>query len=182
MSYVQQYGSYYCQVCNQHYRMLQPAAQQPVKSESNKGVWIVVGIIVVCFILATMFMIITGSDDSSNTGTNNSQKTPQGSLTFVSDPEMEGAYHGTFQGSVDTNDINISAYDESQGETRIMEQPEIYYSMQVGNGLTITYFDDNNNGRLDAPDTLTLHYAEPDDVITVIYRPTGEIIASYTIS
>lgn len=182
LSYLQQYGSYYCQVCNQHYQMQQPVVQQPVETGGNKAAGIVVGIIAVVLILAVILVIIAGSEDPSDGGIGNSGTTPQGSLTFTPDPEMEGAYHGTFQGSVDTDDIDISVYDESQGETRVMEQPELYYSMTVGNELTFTYIDMNENGKIDASDTLNLHSAEPGDTITIIYRPTEEDIASYTVS
>lgn len=177
LTLLQQHGIYYCQVCNQHYQMLQPAAQQPVEKGGNKAVWVVVVIVAVCLILATILIITAEPDDSSETKT-----TPQGSLTFISDPEMDGKYHGTFQGSVRKNDVNISAYDESQGETRYMDPPSDSTFMQVGNGLTIYYDDSNRNRKLDAPDTITLHYAEPGDEITVFYRPTGEVIATYTIS
>jgi hypothetical protein len=181
MSFLQQYSTYYCQVCNQHYQTQQPAVQQPVKTEGSKTAGIVVGIIAVVLILVALLVIIAGSDDPTDGGIDRTGTTPQGSLNFQPDPETEGAYIGTFQGSVDTDDIDIEIYDESLDETRVMEQPSQFHTMQVGNGLTLTYFDNNENGNLDASDMLNLHYAESGDTITIRYRPNEKMIASYVV-
>jgi hypothetical protein len=109
------------------------------------------------------------------------QTTPQGSLMFTADPNVEGKYTGTFQGSVETLEINITIYDESLDRTVTMPKPENYDGVGAGTGLHIKYYDVNENEILDASDMIVIEYAEPGDMVSIVYRLNGNTITTATI-
>jgi hypothetical protein len=106
---------------------------------------------------------------------------PSGSLIITDDPNVRGKYYGSFQGSVENEDIDIHLYDESSGTTMFMRQPNDGDLLQIRRGCNLTYHDSNQNEKLDAADTLIIQGGERGDMIMIVYRPTQDNIVSITI-
>lgn len=74
----------------------------------------------------------------------------------------------------------IGLYDTSLDKAGFMNNPEDRDIMQIPGGCNLTYFDINSNKRQDGSDSLRAEGIEPGDKITVVYKPTGGHIATWT--
>lgn len=163
---------------------IQPQAyQQPPPGGGGMVIVFAVIIIVVVAALAVVFLIVfSDGDSSSNGGIGETETTPKGSLFFTEDPNVAGRYYITFQGSIENTNLEIRITDASTGQSAVMDEPIDGEFAAVGSGMNITYDDANNNQKLDAADQLLIQNGDTSDELTVVYKPTGEIVARATLS
>jgi FlaG/FlaF family flagellin (archaellin) len=129
---------------------------------------------------AVLYVMVSGMIGST-------EQTPRGSLTFSSDPEIPYKYKGSFEGSVLANKVEITLYDSSADASKIMDEPTDGENVTVGASyaaglLTLEYDDVNTNNKIDAADTFIVNFAGSGDVISIVYKPTGETVATRTIT
>ncbi len=110
---------------------------------------------------------------------------PCPSLFFSKSPEWanETKWYGTFQGSVKSEKVRISLYDNhlTLMETGLISE----YSENISKGYYIEYHDCNLNNKLDAIDIMIIHEkseVQPSWGVVLTYEPTGEKIAGRTLS
>lgn len=154
----------------QEQQIEQPTTLKKSKVRMFKVIGIITIIIVALAILATLFIFFPESDKEIET-------TPKGSLSFIESTTVPGKYYGDFGGVVKNKDIKITLFDVSLGQTVTMNKPNDGDIVQIPNGCNLTYYDYNHNDKLDGADWLIVHEGDPGDEITVIFKPTGEIIA-----
>ena len=155
----------------QYQQTAQPTTPQQSRISMFKVFGIITIIIVALVILAALFIYSPEPDEKIET-------TPKGRLQFTNDMTVPGKYYGTFGGSVESNKIEIALVDASLGNTAVMDKPDHGDVVQIPNGCNLTYYDYNDNNKLDGASSLLIQGGEPGDMVSIIFKPTGEIIAT----
>ena len=109
--------------------------------------------------------------------------TPTGALDFTESGSTPGLYIGSFVSLSETVDFpyaSITISDDSMGQSASQDPINPGVTFEVSGGMNCTYYDNNGNGNIDGGDTIRCYNVESGDIITFIYKPTGEIIAQYT--
>ncbi len=179
-----------CQNCGQavtqYQQVPQPYYQQPMpppyypplgpppKSNMNVVVIIVVFVFLIFASIAILYSLTTLHVNTTTT--------PRGSLLFADDPNVPGRWTGTFQGSVRLEKIDIVLYDASWGMTEVEEQPQNGAVLSITNGCNLTFTDFDANNKLDETDSLLVDGGGPGDRITIVFRSTGETVATFTLN
>lgn len=155
-------------------RRIFPGKREPNrKFFDDKGVSPVIAVILlvaITVVLVSVLYVVVNNLISQQ------EITPKGALIFKEDKDIDGKFTGEFQGSVPLNRVEISAIDFSENKTLFFD-PSTETSKEIPGGLNITYTDVNQDTKLDATDTLVIQNGEHGDMITIIYKPTGEAVA-----
>jgi len=107
---------------------------------------------------------------------------PTGALDFTESTQTMGLYTGSFVSlskSVNINDTMVTITDDSLGnsETRNLT-PGV--TIQIPGGMNFTYYDNNQNWKMDGGDTIRVYNAAIGDIVKFTYIPTMSTIAQYT--
>lgn len=138
---------------------------------------IIILLIVVGFIIAAVVL--------SNFPPFDVEVTPEGTLSFSESGTTPGDYEGhfvTITQIVDLGDISMRITDVSQGQTDTLSPLVNGGTAQVPSGMSCTFTDTDGDHELDTVDIFTIHNGAPGDMIEIIYLPTNDLIASYTLS
>ena len=187
LRYIPEYRNWYCDFCRiyPHVQQIPMPIQYyypPPRDDSSKTiVWIILILVILFFVLPIilgilMFIFLPPFD--------NGVTTPTGSMHFEQDLEEFGIYTGNFISLSDRiflDDISISITDDDLGSSASLNPLVDNGFVEIINGMNLTFNDVNNNERMDTIDTFIINNGAPDDRIRVIYRPTGGLIASYTL-
>lgn len=181
LRYIPEYRNWYCDNCR-----LYPYAQQmampyypPKKDDSAKTIIIVVVIVVVLVIIIPLilaavlyFMVSDMVGDF--------EMTPTGTLDFQRSPTEPGVYTGFFTSlseNMDLEDVSMTILDVGTGSATLGPLVDGGIA-QVPGGMNCTFYDTNHNDELDTNDRFVIYNGDSDDIIRIIYRPTGGMIAS----
>jgi len=107
--------------------------------------------------------------------------TPRGNLRFEEDGENPCKYKGEFQGSVRLDKIEISIFDTSADDTILLKPDKETYKESAG-GLNFTFKDTNENEKLDVVDILLIQGGDTGDRVIIVYKNTGESVATQTLN
>lgn len=184
LRYITQYQNWYCDNCR-IYPFIQTTPTPyypPPRDDSAKTIlWIVIIVVVLIIIVpiilaaALYFMV---SDMMTETRT-----TPTVSLYF--DMEDSGNYNGYVVASTDTIDlvdVTMTIIDNSMDSSASLDPLVDGGAAQTVGGMSCTFFDLNYNDELDSADTFRVNNGASGDRIRLIYRPTGGLMVSYTLS
>ncbi len=140
----------------------------------------------------TYYASLTVIDDDGDTDTTGisitvteavTETTPTGALDFTESTQTTGLYTGSFVSlskSAQINDTTLTITDDSLGNS-VSQYPIVPGTvLQVPGGLNCTYYDNNQNWKIDGGDTIRAHNADSGDIIKFSYIPTGGVIAQYT--
>lgn len=161
-----------------------PTTTPPPRDDSSKTiVWIILILVILFFVLPIILgflMVIFLSPIGFPEDT-----IPTGIMHFERDPEEPGLYTGNFislDDRISLNDMSISITDDDLDSSASLNPLVDDGFVEIPNGMNLTFTDVNNNERIDTVDTFIINNGAPDDRIMVIHRPTGGLIASYTLS
>ena len=183
--FLPQYQFWHCQGCGGYFQYQQtPAAlQQPPEGKSKKWMWITVFIVVLAVIIAVALMTLDFSaDEDSDEEIETTETTPEGALDFTESVQTPGRYMGSFVSlskHVELSNASMTIMDDSLGSSQSIDPIENSILVDTGE-MNATYFDINENGKIDGGDTIRVENADSDDIIKFVYRPTGGVIAQYT--
>jgi PKD repeat protein len=76
----------------------------------------------------------------------------------------------------------LEIIDESLGASSEQNPIESGVTLNISGGLNFTFVDININYEVDSSDEMIMRNAEPGDKVKLIFIPTGEVIATYTIT
>jgi hypothetical protein len=185
MIYCQNCGSpvsgNFCGTCGQSIAQMQAPYQQPPKGNESTVIAIVVGIIVVMVILAAILLLLPEPDKPSNNDLIETETTPRGALMFSDDPNVNNKYIGQFQGSVKLDYIDVSILDASTGQVNVLQAPTDDFTMTTPGGLNLTFDDVQQDRKMDASDIFIITGGGPGDKVTIVWRSTGETVATDTL-
>lgn len=111
--------------------------------------------------------------------------TPTGSFSFSESAHTPGVYNGylaSISDEVLISEASVTIIDDSTQQSASQDPLLDGSPLQVGGGLKLNYTDSNSNDKLDSGDVWEVENAGSGDQIRLIYRPTGELIASYILS
>ena len=110
---------------------------------------------------------------------------PKGSLYFAESPDFESdpRWYGQFQGSIKSDKVRITLYDDRINiiETGLVTE----YFQNTTEGYYLDLKNWNNNNKLDGTDDIFVYNrgeVQPDWGVVITYEPTGEPVASTTLS
>ena len=182
--FLPQYQYWHCQGCGGYFVFQQtPAAyQSPPEGKSKIWIWITVIIAVLVIIPIVLMTTVFSGDEDSGDENGTTETTPLGVLDFT-ESFTPGLYTGSFVSlskAVDISDTAVTITDDSLGQSASQDPLDPETTLQISGGLNFTYYDYNENSKIDGGDTIRIHDAESGDIIKFVYRPTGGVIAQYT--
>lgn len=130
--------------------------------------------------LAITVIVIAGLIHPLMSGLNDAH-TPRGKLDFT---ENEAGLYGCFYQlteNVSFEYIRFTIEDESEGATASLEPLASREVLQIPGGFNATFYDYNENDRIDGYDLLRAHNYAKGDTFTFTYLPTGGIITKYSL-
>jgi PKD repeat protein len=109
-------------------------------------------------------------------------QTPRGSLRF---DEVElGKFEGYFIDEINPtyfSEVEMIIIDDSQSQSASQDPMNPDTTLQILGGLNCTYDDENSNGMINEFETITIYDGDINDVIRFVFKPTGGVIAEYTL-
>lgn len=124
---------------------------------------------------AVLYIMVSGMMTITST-------TPTGALEFDRSESIDGLYIGTFvtlSRSVRLSDASFTIIDDDIGQSASQDPINEGISLEISGGMNCTYFDSDDNSKIDGGDTIKVYNAESGDIIKFIYNPTGGIMAQY---
>lgn len=108
---------------------------------------------------------------------------PVGALDFTESTLTTGLYTGSFVSlskAAEISDVSWTITDDSTGNTQTQDPLNPGTTLNAGSGMNATYYDNNNNGKIDGGDTIRVYNGASGDIVRFEFIPTGETIAQYT--
>ncbi|UCF09031.1 MAG: PKD domain-containing protein, partial [Thermoplasmata archaeon] len=108
--------------------------------------------------------------------------TPMGTLEFTESATTPGFYIGCFvalSASVPISDVSLTITDDSLGASLSQDPLNPGSTLQIPGGLNCTYYDNNQDSKIDAGDTIRCYNVSSGDIVTFVYKPTGGMIDQY---
>jgi len=147
------------------------------KEEGVSPVIAVILMVAITVVLAAvLYVMVSGMMTTTST-------TPTGALDFTESSTTTGLYTGSFVSlskSVKISDASVTITDDSTGNSQSQDPLNPGTTLAAGAGLNLTYYDNNNNAKLDGGDTIRCYNAASGDIIKFVYKPTGGVVAQYT--
>jgi hypothetical protein len=102
-------------------------------------------------------------------------------MVFFRDSEIQDKYTGNVKDiNEDLSDIKMTVRDASSDSTNTTEDVKDGIVMLTDGNFICTYFDKNNNNKLDSEDEFVVNNADADDRIEISIKSSGRELAFYT--
>jgi flagellin-like protein len=103
-----------------------------------------------------------------------------GSVSFQEDVKTPTKYFGEYDGNIKLQKVEIKVFDNSLDSALVLE-PFLETTDEIEGGLSISYQDINEDGKLNASDLIIINGGEAGDRITVVDSKAGRTITSHTL-
>jgi PKD repeat protein len=110
-------------------------------------------------------------------------ETPKGFLQFeeVEFGKFEGYFVDEFSNPTYFSELEMIIFDDSLSQSASQDPMNPGVTLQILGGMNCTYDDEDSNGMINEHETITIYEGDLNDTIRFIYKPTGGIIAEYTL-
>jgi PKD repeat protein len=112
--------------------------------------------------------------------------TPVTPIGFLHFDEVElgkflGYFVDEFESPTYFSEVEMIIIDNSLSQSASQDPMNPGTALQILGGLNCTYDDENSNGMINEQETITIYDGDMNDIIRFIYKPTGGVIAEYTL-
>jgi PKD repeat protein len=124
-----------------------------------------------------------GAKDTMVLTINVTPVTPNGYLHFeeVELGKFEGYFMDEFSIPTYFSEVEMIIFDDSLSQSASQDPMVPGATLQITGGLNCTYDDEDSNGMINEIEMVTIYDGDVNDTIRFIYKPTGGVIAEYTL-
>jgi hypothetical protein len=141
------------------------------KSKTNMKMIAISIIIVMVFV---SFAVIITTQEGTNLSRN---------MVFSQDNDEPGTYYGNYQDrTIDLSNVKMQITDSSAKSTNSTSDLKDGLILDTDGNFNCTFFDKNNNGKLDPQDEFFIQNADDGDTIRLFLKSSDSEIAFYTFS
>lgn len=102
-------------------------------------------------------------------------------MVFYQDQEELGTWYGNVKNIArDLSDVKLTVHDSGSDTTNSTEVLEDGIVLETEGSFNCTFFDKNDNGKLDKDDEFVVHHASTGDWIKLHLKSTDKELARYT--
>ena len=131
-----------------------------------------VAIALIFVLLIVSYVVIFASPNPEDTSKN---------MTFSEDNEVQDKHTGKVEDiSYDLSEIYLTITDEGSGDVETIDELEDGSEAETQDGFNVTFFDENDDGKLTSTDRFVVYNADGGDALKVYLIDTDEVVAFYT--
>jgi hypothetical protein len=104
-------------------------------------------------------------------------------MVFRQDAEESGTYYGNVKDiNIDLSNVKVEIKDESSDSTNTEDTLADNMILETAGNFNCTFYDKNNNGKLDSADEFFVQNAGEGDLIKLYLKSSNTELAFYTFS